>query len=109
MPTSTKNTSTIGEQLRALREKENLPLREVAKSIGIDTSLLGKIERNVRQATKGQLLQIASYYKVDQKKLMKEVLSDQFAYMILEEEADLDTLKVAEMKVGYLKANNYGK
>ena len=31
------------------------------------------------------------------------MLSDQFAYKIIEEEADLDTLKVAEEKVEYLK------
>jgi hypothetical protein len=37
--------------------------------------------------------------------LVKEMLSDQFAYKILEEEADIDTLKVAEEKVEYLKAN----
>ncbi len=35
---------------------------------------------------------------------MKELLSDQFAYRIIEEEADLDTLKVAEEKVEYLKS-----
>ncbi len=34
---------------------------------------------------------------------MKEFLSDQIAYKILDEEADLDTLKVAEEKVTYLK------
>jgi hypothetical protein len=36
--------------------------------------------------------------------MMKEFLSDQIAYRILEEDADLDTLKVAERKVQYLKA-----
>ena len=31
------------------------------------------------------------------------MLSDQIAYRIIEEDADLDTLKVAEQKVEYLK------
>lgn len=44
MPTSKKSITTIGEQLRTLREKAALSLREVASNIGIDTSLLGKIE-----------------------------------------------------------------
>lgn len=105
MASSKKTISTVGEQLRAIREKENLPLREVAKSIGIDTSLLGKIERNERQATKEQVKQLAAFYKIDEKKLLKELLSDQFAYKILEEEADLDTFRVAEDKVEYLKTN----
>ena len=109
MTSSKKNISTVGEQLRKIREKTNLPLREVATSIGIDTSLLGKIERNERQATKEQVKQLASFYKINEKKLLKELLSDQFAYKILEEEADLDTFRVAEDKVEYLKQNQNAK
>ncbi len=107
MPTAKRNISTIGERLRTLREKANLSLREVASSIGIDTSLLGKIERNERQPTKEQIKQVAAFFKVNEKQLIKEMLSDQFAYKIIEEEADLDTLKVAEEKVEYLKKNKH--
>lgn len=103
MPVSKKSISTIGEQIRLLREKSNLSLREVTSNIGIDTSLLGKIERSERQPTKEQLKQIAAFFKVDEKKLIKEMLSEQFANKIIEEEADLDILKVAEEKVEYLK------
>lgn len=103
MASGKKSITTIGEKIRALREKANLSLREVASNIGIDTSLLGKIERNERQPTKEQIKQIAAFFKVNEKQLIKELLSDQFAYKIIEEEADLDTLKVAEEKVEYLK------
>lgn len=96
---------TIGERLRVLREGLHFSLREVAGKINIDTSLLGKIERNERQPTKDQIKQIAAFFKIDEKILIKELLSDQFAYKIMEEEADIDTLKVAEEKVKYLKAN----
>ena len=41
--------------------------------------------------------------------MLKELLSDQFAYKILEEEADLDTLILAEDKVEYLKNNHNAK
>ena len=99
------NVTTLGEQIRTLREKALLSLRDVATKIGIDTSLLGKIERNERQPTKEQIKHIALFFKVNEKRLIKEFLSDQFAYKILEEEADIDTLKVAEKKVQYLKAN----
>lgn len=103
MATGKNSISTIGEKLRELREKADLSLREVANDIGIDTSLLGKIERNERQPTKEQLKHISAFFKVDEKQLIKEMLSDQFAYKIIEEEADIDTLKVAEEKVEYLK------
>jgi len=100
---SENNVATLGEQIRALREGAKLSLREVAEKIGIDTSLLGKIERNARQPTKEQIKQVAKYFKLNEKDLLKEYLSDQIAFRILEEEADLDTLKVAEKKVEYLR------
>lgn len=103
MPTAKRSISTIGEQLRTLRENANLSLREVASNIGVDTSLLGKIERNERQPTKEQIRQISKFFEVNEKQLIKEMLSDQFAYKIIDEDADLDTLRVAEEKVEYLK------
>ena len=103
--TKTKNNiTTLGEQLRSLRESAELSLREVAGQIGIDTSLLGKIERNERQPTKEQIKQVALFFKIDRKQLVKESVSDLIAYKIIEEEVDIDTLKVAEKKVEYLKA-----
>lgn len=101
--TTKSSVTTLGEQLRTLREEAQLSLRAVASEIGIDTSLLAKIERNERQATKEQLKQMALFFKVNEKQLVKEFLSDLFAYRLLEEDADLDTLKVAEKKVEYLK------
>jgi transcriptional regulator with XRE-family HTH domain len=100
---SKNKVTTFAEQVRTLREGAQLSLREVAEKIGIDTSLLGKIERNERQPTKEQIKQVAMYFKLDEKEMMKEYLSDQIAYRILREEADLDILKVAERKVQYLK------
>jgi transcriptional regulator with XRE-family HTH domain len=105
MPTVKKSIATIGERLRTLREEALLSLREVASHIGIDTSLLGKIERNERQPTKEQMKHIAEFFKIDEKILIKELLSDQFAYKIMEEDADIDTLTLAEDKVEYLKAS----
>ena len=96
--------ATLGEQVRTLRVDEKLSLKDVAEKIGIDTSLLGKIERNERQPTKDQIKRVANYFNLDEKYLLKEYLSDQIAYKILEEEADIDILKVAEKKVKYLKA-----
>ncbi len=103
MQTAKNSVATFGERLRTLRVEAKLSLREVASEIGIDTSLLGKIERNERQPTKEQIKQVAAFFKFDEKQLIKENLSDQFAYRMIEEEADLDTLKVAEKKVEYLK------
>jgi transcriptional regulator with XRE-family HTH domain len=102
--TLTKNlVSSFGEQLRSLREQKKMSLREVSSEIGIDTSLLGKIERNERQATKEQIKLVAKFFKHDEQLLIEENLSDQLAYKIIEADADGEILKVAEQKIEYLK------
>jgi transcriptional regulator with XRE-family HTH domain len=103
-----KRFTTFGEHLRTLREEAQQTLREVSNSIGIDPSLLAKIERNERQPTKQIIKDVATFFKVDAKELQNEFLSDQIAYKILDEEADLDILKVAEKKVSYLKTLRNG-
>jgi transcriptional regulator with XRE-family HTH domain len=43
---------SFGEYIRKVREEKELPLRKVAAALDIDTSILSKIERNDRVATK---------------------------------------------------------
>ncbi len=104
--TVVKKFTTFGEHLRTLREINGLTLREVATSLSLDTSLLAKIERNERQPTRQLIKQLADFFKVDEKELVDEFLSDQIVYKILNEETDLNILKVAESKIKYLKTHN---
>jgi transcriptional regulator with XRE-family HTH domain len=101
--TIVKKYTTFGEQLRELRETAGMTLREVAASNKIDPSLLAKIERNQRQPTRHLIKNIANFFGVDEKELLEEFLSDQIAYKILDEEVNLNILKVAEEKVAYIK------
>ncbi len=107
--TTIKKTESFGEHLRTLRENSGLTLKSVAEEINIDTSLLAKIERNERQPTLQIIKQVADYFKVEEKMLQNNFLSDQIAYKILNQEADLSILKVAEEKVKYLKTLYNGK
>lgn len=43
---------SFGEYIRKVREEKELPLRKVAAALDVDTSILSKIERNERVATK---------------------------------------------------------
>lgn len=99
----TKKPNSFGEHLRKLREEAGLTLKHVSEKICIDTSLLAKIERNERQPTKQIIKQVSEFFNVDEKDLQNDFLSDIIAYKILDEEADLFILKVAEEKVKYLK------
>ena len=99
-----KLESTFGETVKKLREKKNLPLREVADALKIDTSMLGKIEKNKRRPTKQLIEKFADYFKVNDKDLLIAFLSDAVAYQIMDvEELSTEVFKVAEKKVKYLK------
>ncbi len=99
--TRLKKYKTFGEHLRIHRENKGFTLKEVATNIEIDISLLAKIERNERQPTKPLIKKISDFFNVDEKELLNEFLSDQIAYKILDEDADLNILKVAEHKIKY--------
>jgi transcriptional regulator with XRE-family HTH domain len=99
-----KLEKTFGDTVKKLREEKNLPLREVAEALKIDTSMLGKIEKNSRKPTKQLIEKFAAFFKVSDKDLMIAFLSDTVAYQIMEEEDfSSEVLKVAEEKVKYLK------
>ena len=98
-----KTHMNFGEYIRILRESAGLTLREVASEIKIDSSLLAKIEKNQRQPTKHLIKSLASFFNINERDLLTEFLSDQIAYKILDEESDLNILKVAEEKLSYLK------
>ncbi len=104
-----KKRISFGELLRSLREETGQTLKTVAENLEMDTSLLAKIERNERQPTKQILSQVAKYFHVDKKELQSEFLSDQIAYKILDEKADIKILKVAQEKILYLKTIQDGK
>lgn len=103
---TSKSIKSFGEHLRNLRESQGLTLKSVAESIGTDTSLLAKIERNERQPTKQIIKLVSDFFNCDKKELLNNFLSDQIAHKILDEEADLSILKVAAEKVKYLKTIN---
>ncbi len=94
---------SFGELIRKLREQANLPLRVIAARMEMDPSLLGKIERDERPPSKRQIISLAEIFNQDVHFLLSEYLSDVIAYKIFEEDYDINVLKVAEMKVEYLK------
>src|ERR1043165_3222555 len=97
-----KLEKTFGDTVKKLREDKNLPLREVAEALMIDTSMLGKIEKNSRKPTKQLIEKFAEFFKVSGKELMIAFLSDTVVYQVLEEEDFAsEVLRVAEKKVKY--------
>jgi len=56
---------SIGNYLQNLRKERKLSLRKVADHIGIDVSMLSKIEHGERQLQSHMLLPISNLFKID--------------------------------------------
>lgn len=104
-----KGMLSIGEQIRKLREDMGLPLRKVAAELDVDQSILSKIERGERKASKDQIIHIAKIFNVDERDLLINYLSDRVLYDLVDEELASDALKVAEKKIKYLTNLRNGK
>lgn len=81
--------NSFGEYLRSRREQLGLPLRKVAADLDIDTSILSKIERSERVATKEMLPTLAKTLKVQEKEMEIEFIKA----FILSDIGDLKFLK----------------
>jgi transcriptional regulator with XRE-family HTH domain len=66
--------NSFGEYLRNRREQLGLPLRKVAAELDIDTSILSKIERSERVATKEMLPTLAKTLEVPEKEIQIEFI-----------------------------------
>jgi len=95
---------SLGEKLRELREARGLLLREVAAQMEVDPSLLSKIERGDKRATREQVVLMARMYKSDEKDLMVSYLSERVVYQVEDEDLAIEALKVAEEMIKYKKS-----
>jgi transcriptional regulator with XRE-family HTH domain len=93
-------------KLRALRESQELLLRQVAAAIEIDQALLSKIERGERNATRNQVVALANFYNVDERELLTHWLGEKIAYEIKDEEIADNALKIAEEQVRYFRKSD---
>lgn len=85
--------NSFGEYLRNRREQLGLPLRKVAAELDIDTSILSKIERNERMATKEMLPILAKTLKVQEKEIQIEFIQSTVLSELEELEFLADGLK----------------
>ncbi len=100
---------TVGETLRLLREGKNLLLREVAASIEIDPTLLSKIERGQRKATKEQVIKLAHFFKADEKELLVLFLSDRIVSEVQNETLAKEAIQLAEQQIEYITSKKKTK
>lgn len=88
--------SQFGEKIRALREKQNLYLRQVAPLLEMDTAQLSKIEKGLRQLKREQITTIAIILKADEDELLTLWLADQIYAVVKDEKHGRNAMSMVE-------------
>lgn len=73
--------------------------RQVAAYLEIDTPMFSKIERGDRRAKRSQVIQMATYFKVDEKEMLTLWLADK----VLDALEDEDELKLTAIETAKSK------
>lgn len=95
--------STIfGNKIKTLREEKQIPQRQLAAALEIDTATYCKIEKGDRRAKREQINVLADLLEVDSKQLIRLWSADKVYDIIAEEEEATQILNVvAESIVQY--------
>ena len=75
----------FGDKIKSLREQQHLYLRQVAAHLEIDTALLSKIEKGVRNLKKELIPKLADVLNADKEELLTLYLADQLHEIIKDE------------------------
>ena len=89
----------FGKKIRSLRDEQGILQRQVAAFLEIDTPMFSKIERGDRRAKRSQVIQMATYFKVDEKEMLTLWLADK----VLDALEDEDELKLTAIETAKSK------
>ena len=89
----------LGNKIRSLRDEQGILQRQVAAYLEIDTPMFSKIERWDRRAKRSQVIQMATYFKVDEKEMLTLWLADK----VLDALEDEDELKLTAIETAKSK------
>lgn len=94
----------LGNKIRSLRDEQGILQRQVAAYLEIDTPMFSKIERGDRRAKRNQVIQMATYFKVDEKELLTLWLADK-VLDALEGEDELKLIAIETAKDELMDVN----
>ncbi len=93
----------FANQIKKLREENNLLQRQLASALEIDTPMYSKIERGDRLAKREQVVIIANFLSTDENELLSLWLADK-VLDVLEGEKELAGI-VLEIAKKHIKGN----
>jgi transcriptional regulator with XRE-family HTH domain len=96
--------STIfGNRIRTLREKQQIPQRQLASVLEIDTATYCKIEKGDRRAKREQVATLAELLQTDTKELMRLWSADKVYDLIVDEDEATQILNVVAENIKQYK------
>lgn len=89
----------FAEKIKQLREEQQLPQRQLAAALEIDTATYCKIEKGDRKARREQIAVIADMLKCEKEELLEIWLADKVYAIVKEEEHSDNVLSIVAEKV----------
>ena len=99
-----KENMLLGNKIKSLRDEQGILQRQVAAYLEIDTPMFSKIEHGDRRAKRSQVIQMATYFKVDEKEMLTLWLADKIL-SDLEGEEDLKLTAIETVKSELMDVN----
>lgn len=94
---------SFASQIKTLRLKKELLLRQVAAAIDVDTSMMSKFENGDRFPTRDQIKKLAIFFKVPEEDFLVEAFSDKLTYDFSKEAL---AIKILKKSIKKLKSTN---
>jgi transcriptional regulator with XRE-family HTH domain len=86
--------TSIGNYLQNLRKERKMSLRDVANHIGIDVSMLSKIEHGERQLQTHMLKDLCEIFRIDYKMMQIQLLNQKMNEQFGEEPYFNEAIKI---------------
>ncbi|MEG2598733.1 MAG: helix-turn-helix transcriptional regulator [Muribaculaceae bacterium] len=99
----------FAEKIKRLREEQQLPQRQLAAALEIDTATYCKIEKGDRKARREQIAIIADMLKCEKEELLEIWLADKVYDIVKEEEHSDNVLSIVAEKVVEYTVRNLNK
>lgn len=92
----------FADRIRNLREEKQMPQRQLAAALEIDTPMYSRIERGERPAKREQVILLAKLFQTNENELLKLWLADKVYTVVGDEDSANEVLNmVAENIVEY--------
>ena len=98
--------SSFGELIRKMRQDREEPLRVVAAAVGIDSTLLSKLEHGDRFPTEVQISKFAKFFKLPEEELKGRVIADKVTSEYDDDAASLHAAHILRERATPYKTNS---